>query len=252
MSALQPTAVAHGAVQSGAIHIGAVHVDAAQAGAAQAAGLHSIAPQSINLHNLALSGPSIDGGLYSWFTQQAQSAPHWFDDLISFYATLGLGFFALLMVWGWWQARQARDPRAMTTALAVPVAVVVAFVVNDVIKSLVTEVRPCQAIPGTVTLQPCPGVGDWSFPSNHATIAAASAAALWLVNRYLGIIAAALALVMAFARVWVGAHYPHDVVVGLLVGTAVALPTMLLARRYAPPLVARMQSGVLRPLLTAS
>lgn len=247
VSTLQHTAVVHGTVRTGALHAGAVH-----AGAVQAADLHSIAPQSIDLHNLALSGPSIDGGLYSWFTQQAQSAPHWFDDLISFNATFGLGLFAVLMVFGWWQARQARSALAMTTALAVPVAVVVAFVVNDVVKSLVTEVRPCQAIPGTVTLQPCPGVGDWSFPSNHATIAAASAAALWLVNRYLGIIAAALALVMAFSRVWVGAHYPHDVVVGLLVGTAVALPTMLLARRYAPPLVVRLQSGALRPLLTAS
>jgi undecaprenyl-diphosphatase len=200
---------------------------------------------------LALSGRSVDGGLYTWFTREAHSAPHWFDDVISFYATLGLGFFAVLMVIGWWQARQARSATAMATALAVPVAVVVAYVVNDVFKSLVTEVRPCQAILGTVTLQPCPGVGDWSFPSNHATIAAASAVALWLVNRWLGVIAAVLALVMAFSRVWVGAHYPHDVIVGLLVGALVALPVILLARRYAPPLVIRLQNGVLRPLLTA-
>nr|WP_243639833.1 phosphatase PAP2 family protein [Streptacidiphilus pinicola] len=204
------------------------------------------------VNDLALNGASIDGGLYSWFTRQAQSAPHWLDDVVSFYATLGLGVFALLMVWGWWQARQARSAAAMATALAVPVAVVLAYVMNDVLKSVFTEVRPCQAIAHTVTLQPCPGVGDWSFPSNHSTIAAASAAALWVLDRRLGIIAAVLALFMAFSRVWVGAHYPHDVVVGLLVGTLVAIPATLAARRYAPPLVVRLQSGLLRPLLTAT
>ncbi|MEZ0067743.1 membrane-associated phospholipid phosphatase [Streptacidiphilus sp. MAP12-20] len=213
--------------------------------------MNNLAQSQSALSQLAMNGKSIDGGLYTWFTRQAQSAPHWLDSLISFYATLGLGLVALMMVWGWWQARQARSATAMATALAVPVAVVVAYVVNDLFKTIFTEARPCQSIAGTVTVDPCPGVGDWSFPSNHATIAAAAAAALWVVNRTMGIIAAALALLMAFARVWVGAHYPHDVVVGLLVGVAVALPVMLLARRYAPPLVVRLQSGVLRPLLTA-
>ncbi|WP_370114028.1 phosphatase PAP2 family protein [Streptacidiphilus sp. MAP12-33] len=203
------------------------------------------------MNTLALNGASVDGGLYTWFTRQAQSAPHWLDDVVSFYATMGLAFFALLMVAGWWQARQARSAAAMATALAVPVAVVLAYVVNDLLKSVFTEVRPCQAIAHTVTLQPCPGVGDWSFPSNHATIAAASAAALWVLDRRLGIVASVLALFMAFARVWVGAHYPHDVVVGLVVGVAVAVPVTLAARRFAPPLVVRLQSGMLRPLLTA-
>jgi undecaprenyl-diphosphatase len=200
---------------------------------------------------LAMSGRSIDGGLYSWFTRQAQHSPHWLDSLISSYATVALGLVAVMMVLGWWQARQARNATAMATALAVPVAVVLAYVVNDIFKSIVTEARPCQSIPGSFTVDPCPGVGDWSFPSNHATIAAAAAVALWVVNRTMGIIASAMALLMAFQRVWIGVHYPHDVVVGLLVGVAVALPVMWAARRFAPPLVVRLQSGFLRPLLTA-
>ncbi|MFC5907868.1 phosphatase PAP2 family protein [Streptacidiphilus monticola] len=200
---------------------------------------------------LALTGPSIDGGLYTWFQQQAQTSPAWFDDLISWYASYGLGLYALMMIWCWWRARQARDPRAMAMALFVPVAVVAAYVVNDIVKSMFTEVRPCQAIAGEITLQPCPGVGDWSFPSNHSAIAAAAAAAIWLISRRLGIIASLLALVMAFSRVWVGAHYPHDVIVGLVVGAVVGALVELLARRFAPPLVVRLQGGALRPLLTA-
>ncbi|WP_376774420.1 phosphatase PAP2 family protein [Saccharothrix tamanrassetensis] len=37
-----------------------------------------------------------------------------------------------------------------------------------------------------------------------------------------------LAVLMAFARVFVGAHYPHDVMVGLLLGAIVAWPVVRL------------------------
>ena len=202
--------------------------------------------------HLALNGSSIDGGLYHWFITQAADAPHWFDDLVSFYASYGLGLFALLMIAGWWQARAGRSAAAMAAALAVPVAVVAAFVANDIVKSVFDEVRPCQVITAPATIQPCPGVGDWSFPSNHSAIAAASAAALWLLDRRLGMIAALAALVMGFARIWVGAHYPHDVLVGFVLGAAVAVPVVLAARRWGPPLVVRLESGFLRPFLTAA
>ncbi|MFC1403656.1 MULTISPECIES: phosphatase PAP2 family protein [Streptacidiphilus] len=199
----------------------------------------------------ALDGASIDGSLYHWFITRAANAPHWFDDLVSWYASYGLGLFALMMVWCWWQARRSRDSVAMAMALAVPVAVVLAYVVNDIVKSVFDEARPCQVITSPATVQPCPGVGDWSFPSNHSAIAAAAAAAIWLISRRLGIIAALAALVMGFSRIWVGAHYPHDVLVGLVVGAVVAVPVVLAARRYGPPLVVRLESGFLRPLLTA-
>ncbi|MHA6759095.1 phosphatase PAP2 family protein [Streptacidiphilus sp. PAMC 29251] len=199
----------------------------------------------------ALDGASIDGSLYHWFITQAQNAPHWFDNLISFYASYGLGLFALMMIWCWWQARQARSAGTMALALAVPVAVVLAYVANDIIKSVFDEPRPCQVITSPTTIQPCPGVGDWAFPSNHSAISAAAAAAIWMISRRLGAIAVLAALVMGFSRIWVGAHYPHDVLVGFLTGVVVAVPLMLAARRYGPPLVVRLESGLLRPLLTA-
>jgi membrane-associated phospholipid phosphatase len=201
--------------------------------------------------DLALDGSAIDGGLYHWFITRAADAPHWFDDLVSGYASFGLGVFALLMLVGWWRARQSGSAAAMAAALAVPVAVVLAFVANDLVKSVFTEARPCQVITSPLTLQPCPGPGDWSFPSNHSAIAAAAAAALWLVSRRLGAVAALFALAMGFARVWVGAHYPHDVLAGFVLGSAVAVLMLLAARRWGPPLVLRLQSGFLRPFLTS-
>ena len=63
---------------------------------------------------------------------------------------------------------------------------------------------------------------DWSFPSDHAILAGAVTLTLFYVSKRLGFISLAFALLMAFARVYVGVHYPQDVLVGLLEGAAIA------------------------------
>jgi membrane-associated phospholipid phosphatase len=64
---------------------------------------------------------------------------------------------------------------------------------------------------------------DPGFPSDHATGAFAMALGLWFKDRVIGGIALVLAAIVAFARVYVGVHYPSDVVAGALIGMAVAL-----------------------------
>ncbi|MFI2609908.1 phosphatase PAP2 family protein [Kitasatospora sp. NPDC018619] len=192
-------------------------------------------------------GSGIDGGLYTRVNGWAQAAPHWLDELVKVWSALGLGLFAVFMLYAWWRARGA-EPAAMARVLASPVVVVVAYAVNSVFKGAVEELRPCAQIPGSVALETCPGTGDWSFPSNHSVIAFAAAASLWFVNRRLGWVAGLFAVLMAASRVWVGVHYPHDVAVGALVGLLVAVVLAPLAGRCGP-LVDRMRAGALRPLL---
>ncbi|MFI9062487.1 phosphatase PAP2 family protein [Streptomyces sp. NPDC053429] len=194
----------------------------------------------------ALDGASLDGRLYTRVTGLAGRSPGWLDTLVSHWSAYGLGLFAVLMLAAWWRARPGNAPR-IAMALAAPVAVVLAYAANALIKALVREQRPCRTL-HTVTLEACPGPDDWSFPSNHAAIAAAAAVALWLVDRVLGSIAALAALLMALSRVWVGAHYPHDVVLGLVVGAAVGWCLTVAARRGAP-LVERARASRLRPLV---
>jgi undecaprenyl-diphosphatase len=55
---------------------------------------------------------------------------------------------------------------------------------------------------------------------------------------------------MAVSRVWIGVHYPHDVLIGLVTGALVALPLTVAARRCAPA-VARLRESRLRPLVAA-
>ncbi len=203
---------------------------------------------------LAYDGSGIDGGLYTRVIGWADRAPHWLDQLVQVWSAIGLGLFAVLMVYAWWRARGA-DSVVMARVLASPLVVVVAYLVNSVFKSVIQEVRPCAQLAGSVTLETCPGTGDWSFPSNHSVIAFAAAAALWFAFRGLGLTALAwtgwiAAALMALSRVWVGVHYPHDVLVGALVGTLAGVPLAIAAGRAAP-LVDRARSGPLGALLGA-
>ncbi|MDQ0578511.1 phosphatase PAP2 family protein [Streptomyces rishiriensis] len=199
---------------------------------------------------LAFDGSAVDGSAYTEVVNLARHAPAWLDDTVSAWSTYGLALFAVLMTIGWWRARRA-GATASVTALAVPFAVVVAYGVDAALKLLVREYRPCQSLRVT-TLEACPAPGDWSFPSNHAAIAAAAAVALLFVSRWLGAVAMVAAGAMAASRVWVGAHYPHDVVAGVVVGALAALLAMSALRRRAETLALRLTATRLRPLVAAS
>lgn len=199
---------------------------------------------------LAFDGSGIDGSLFTSVTDFARDTP-WLNTPMEVWTNLGLGAFAILMVMGWWNARR-RDTAAMTVALAAPVAVVVAFAVAEVAKKLVAEVRPCYSLPHDYFVDACPAPSDYAFPSGHTTTAAATVAALWLLDRRLSAIAAVFAVVEGFTRVYVGAHYPHDVLGAAVLAMPVALLTSVALRRLAVPLVAALSEGALRPLLVAA
>jgi undecaprenyl-diphosphatase len=191
-----------------------------------------------------------DAGLYRWVVDLSHHTPQPVNDAIRVFSDYGLGVFAVLMLVAWWRARPAEAAR-MAAALAVPLVVVTAFLVNDVVKSVFDEQRPCQTL-HTVTVETCPALGDWSFPSNHTAIAVAAAVALLIADRRVGWIALPVALLMAASRVWIGVHYPHDVLAGIVIGgVLVAWPLALAARRAAPAVVRLRGTRLLAPALTA-
>ncbi|MCZ4103695.1 phosphatase PAP2 family protein [Streptomyces sp. H39-C1] len=195
----------------------------------------------------ALDGAAIDGGWYTTVTDFARDT-HWLNAPMLAFTSYGAALFVLALLAGWWMARRA-DAAAMAASLAGGVAVILAYLLNSGIKDVFAEPRPCRALPHDFLVEACPPLNDYAFPSNHTTVAFAAATALLLIHRRLGALALVLAVLMAASRVYVGAHYPHDVIIAALVGTAIAVPTVLLGRRYGAPTVERLRTSRLRPVL---
>ena len=75
---------------------------------------------------------------------------------------------------------------------------------------------------------------DSSFPANPAAVAFALAMGIWLGNRRASVVLFFLAAVWSLARVSNGLFYPSDVVVGGLIGVAVACVVTLAIRAIEP------------------
>lgn len=125
----------------------------------------------------------------------------------------------------------------------------VAVGLNQPIVHAVHRGRPYRAL-SHVHLLGTPSM-DASFPSDHGTLAGDTIAGLFLLDRRLGFTALVFGLLLAFSRVYVGAHYPLDVVAGLAVGAAVALLGWLLVRRPLTAVMAALGRSRLRRLVTA-
>ena len=102
---------------------------------------------------------------------------------------------------------------------------------NLLLKHLVQRPRPYLVVAGLTPLIPPPDPN--SFPSGH-TCAAFASAVTWLrtlPRRWMKVTGVVLAVLMGFSRLYVGVHFPTDVLVGGLVGSLCACLTYALARR---------------------
>ena len=107
-------------------------------------------------------------------------------------------------------------------------AILVAESVSGVVKEWADRDRPPLSNPEPeplVELAP-----TYSLPSGHATVSFACATVLALAVPRLRVPLFALAALIACSRVYVGVHYPFDVLAGALLGLTVAIALRMLAR----------------------
>lgn len=92
---------------------------------------------------------------------------------------------------------------------------------NILLKNLVARTRPYEVIEGLTYLVSKPG--DYSFPSGHAGCSFAVACIMFrqLPKKY-GIPALVLAILISLSRLYVGVHYPSDVLFGVISGIAIS------------------------------
>jgi undecaprenyl-diphosphatase len=167
------------------------------------------------------------------------------DDVLK--AIAAQGPFALLAILAlMWFLPNPTAPRGMErrAVLYAALTAAIGLGVNQIIGHLWARPRPGV---GHVVTQLLGGTNDPSFPSDHATLAFGLALPILLVARRWDIVLLVAALLIGFARVYVGRHYPGDILGSLVVALAVTAGVWkardLLERAIAPlfTLLARLR-----------
>lgn len=123
--------------------------------------------------------------------------------------------------------------RSFRPLIALLLALLLAQIASDPLKELAGRPRPSVSFPDLHAIVAVPTNG--SFPSGHAMLAAAAAGAFWWSSRRAALALGIFAVVTGFSRVWLGVHYPSDVIGGLVAGAALGLLCGLATRTASGP-----------------
>lgn len=101
---------------------------------------------------------------------------------------------------------------------------------NVLLKNLVARTRPYEVVDGLHRI--IEAQSDYSFPSGHTGSAFAVAVVVFLMcPRKIGVPVLVFAFVIAFSRLYVGVHFPTDVLGGALIGAVIAYLVCAVYRR---------------------
>ncbi|MXY47649.1 MAG: phosphatase PAP2 family protein [Chloroflexi bacterium] len=179
-----------------------------------------------------------DKALFLWINALVGHAPV-IDAMMSRLASdylvpvgMGLTLVALWFV-GSDDRERMRHQIGMFTALtAMALSSLVVFICN----ALFFRPRPFDGLDDVSLLFYMPT--DSSFPSNSAAVAFAIAAGVWCINRHLGIVLFVAAAVYGFSRIYVGVHYPADILGGIAIALIITPLTLRIRNLLMPLLVA--------------
>jgi membrane-associated phospholipid phosphatase len=149
----------------------------------------------------------------------------------------------------WLLARPGGPLRYKLATACAALSAVLGLIANVVLSNLWYHDRPFVTHPtGTVLL--IHHAPDNGFPSEHATVAFAIAFGVLVFLPRFGALLVVLAGMIAIDRIFVGVHYPADIVASFFVGLGSALVVGVLGRRYLIWLV-RQISRVTDPVVGA-
>ena len=112
--------------------------------------------------------------------------------------------------------------KTRSTGLTCLLALLFSLLINNVLlKNMVCRVRPYDANPLLMPLIQRPT--DFSFPSGHAASSFACAGVMWhKLPRRAGVPVLILAILISFSRLYIGVHYPTDVLAGVISGLLIS------------------------------
>lgn len=109
--------------------------------------------------------------------------------------------------------------KGRNVALLLIIGLILGHLIGELLKYLVLRPRPYTVLQGVHQLGM---LNSYSFPSGHATEVFVACVILGKKYGYL-IIFLIIAFLVSFSRVYIGVHYPSDVIGGALVGVGVAI-----------------------------
>ena len=141
-------------------------------------------------------------------------------------------WFALALLWLAWMVAKKHwlnVKKAVLIASSLGAADLVAY---NLLKPFFGRPRPCKVLSDVNIVDGCGGY--FSFPSNHATNAFVVAIMLtvlsgkkrWAIAMYL------LAVLIGFSRIYLGVHYPGDILAGLVFGSLIGSAGLFAGRFF--------------------
>lgn len=137
--------------------------------------------------------------------------------------------------------------RNRQTAIALVLALLIAIIASYLIGQFASRPRPFMIDLGSALIEHRP---NSSFPSNHGLVFATCAALLFLIRRSKIAWAATVAgIAVAWSRIYVGVHYPSDMLGSLVIAVLSALAALWIMARHGARLLSlaeQAQAAVLR------
>ena len=176
---------------------------------------------------------SLDIALFRLINEQGQNP--FFDWFMPFMTESRnfISVFIVLGIWILWRERKAGLFFLIFIGLTLTIADQFS---SHLLKEVIGRVRPCHVLENVHMLTDCNT--SYSFPSSHAVNIFAAAFFLSQPLKRLAPVLYVIAAVVAYSRVYIGIHYPIDVLGGAMIGLFIAWPMRRLkdwtVNRYIP------------------
>lgn len=151
-----------------------------------------------------------------------------FDKFMPFITEISNWYLVYIFLLSWLIWKGGKNGRI--AAMTIIAAILLTDQINSsLLKELFDRIRPCHVLSDVRLLISCGG--GYSMPSSHAANNFSLAVILSYFYRQYRYVYFSLATLIALSRVYVGVHYPSDILIGALVGTVISIFLILFIRK---------------------